>query len=343
MVMTFDAAAHPRATNGQFSEKLGEAPEISLVPTQPIDIVPPTDNEEWEQANKRLQSLLENYPDAAANAARHMESTMWRPTISYLSPGEELNDEAIDAYLSGDEETLDEVTEPDDDDTYERAQELAQDIVGRDEWDELDYDTQDELRSWVYEHDDSNLLDGLISHTQNKLLQFPVVDDDDFGYALSEASEVADETERRRAIEKVFEDALTGAGLEMNDTNRKAIATLINENSLDYENQAPEQWRLRLLTTDDVKEYGMSSSSPYRDAARDVQLADAHILLIDFWNGRGMDAKLDGTITSRISPDRPVQLDARRGYGSWDNVAGVVTSAYRSENKVINVAEVSRA
>ncbi len=336
--MTFDTAAHPRATNGQFTEKLGGVPEISLVPTQPIDIVASTGNEDWEQANKQLQELLENYPDAAVNAAKHMESNVWRPTINYLSYDDVLSDESTDAYLSGDDETLDENTNWEDND-FEYVEELAKGIVGSDEWDELDYDTQDELKDWVREHDDSNILDGLINNTRGKLLQFPVTDDDDFGVALSEASDEEDETERRKAIEKVFEDALTGAGLEMNDTNREAIATLINENSLDFEHQASEQWRLRILSTDDVREYGMSGSSPYRDAARDVQLNDAHILLIDPWNGRGMDAKLEGTITSRISPDAPVQLDAGRGYGSWDNVAGVVTSAYRSENKVTNVTE----
>ena len=336
--MTFDAAAHPRATNGQFSEKLGGVPEITLVPTQLIDIVAPSDNDEWESANKQLQELLENYPDAAANAAKHMESPVWRPTVNYLSYDDELSDESADAYLSGDDETLDENTDWEDND-YEYVEELAQGIVGRDEWDELDYDTQEELKDWVREHDDSNILDGLIDHTRGKLLQFPVTNDDDFGLALSEASDEEDEGECRKAIEKVFEDALTGAGLEMNDTNRKAIATLIDENSLDFEHQAPEQWRLRILSTDDVKEYGMSGSSPYRDAARDVELKNPYILLIDPWNGRGMDAKLDGAITSRISPDAPVQLDSRRGYGSWDEVAGVVKSAYRSENKVTNVAQ----
>lgn len=336
--MTFDAAAHPRATNGQFSEKLGGVPEIKLVPTQPIDIVAPSDNDEWERANKRLQELLENYPDAAANAAKHMESPVWRPTVNYLSYDDELSDESADAYLSGDDETLDENTDWEDN-NYEYVEELAQGIVGRDEWDELDYDTQDELKDWVREHDDSNVLDGLINRTRGKLLQFPVTNDDDFGVALSEASEEEDEGERRKAIEKVFEDALTGAGLEMNDTNREAIATLINENSLEFEHQASEQWKLRILSTDDVKEYGMSGSSPYRDAARDVELKNPYILLIDPWNGRGMDAKLDGTITSRISPDAPVQLDSRRGYGSWDEVAGVVKSAYRSENKVTKVVQ----
>ena len=339
--MTFDAAAHPRATNGQFSEKLGGVPEISLVPTQPIDIIADdsatAEKVEWDSANKQLQDILENYPDAAVNAAKHMESPVWRPTVNYLSYDDELSDESADAYLSGDDETLDENTDWEDN-NYEYIEELAQGIVGRDEWDELDYDAQDEVKDWVREHDDSNVLDGLIKNTRNKLIQFPVTDDDDFGVALSEASDEEDEGERRKAIEKVFEDALTGAGLEMNDKNREAIAMLINENSLDYEHQASEQWKLRILTTDDVKEYGMSGSSPYRDAARDVQLTNAHILLIDPWNGRGMDAPLDGTITSRISPDTPAQLDSRRGYGSWDEVAGVVKSAYRSENTVSNVA-----
>jgi hypothetical protein len=339
--MTFDTAAHPRATNGQFAEKLGAGPEIALIPTQPIPIIAanPAPNAEWESANEQLHELLEDYPDAAANAAKHMESPMWKPTIRYISQGEELSDESADAYLTGDDETLDENVIGDEDNDFEYIEELAKGIVGSDEWDDLDYDTQDELKDWVREHDDSNILDGLIGATRSKLMQFPVTDDDDFGVALSEASDEEDEDERRKAITAVFEKTLTDAGLEMNDTNREAIATLINENSLDFEHQASEQWKLRILSTDDVKEYGMSGSSPYRDAARDVQLTDPYILLIDPWNGRGMDAKLEGTITSRISPDSPVRLDAQRGYGSWDEVAGVVKSAYRSDNKVTNVAE----
>lgn len=336
--MTFDPSQQSRETDGKFGSKLGSAPNITLLDTRSIDIVAPSDNDGWERANKQLQELLENYSDAAANAAKHMESPVWRPTVNYLSYDDELSDESADAYLSGDDETLDENTDWEDN-NYEYVEELAKGIVGSDEWDELEYDTQEELKDWVREHDDSNVLDGLIKNTRAKLLQFPVTNDDDFGVALSEASEEEDEGERRKAIEKVFEDALAGAGLEMNDTNREAIATLINENSLDFEYQAAEQWRLRILTTDDVKEYGMSGSSPYRDSARDVQLTGANILLIDPWNGRGMDAPLEGTITSRISTDNPVRLDSRRGYGSWDEVAGVVKSAYRSDNKVTNVAE----
>lgn len=339
--MTFDPSQQSRESDGKFGSKLGSAPDITLIATQPIDIVEPSENAQWEAANKELHRILENYPDAMANAAKHMESPVWQPTVSYLQQGDELSDESADAYLSGDDETLDENTtgEGTGYDDYAYIEELAKEVVGSDEWDELDYDAQDDLRAWVEENDDSNLLDGLIGATRSKLLQFPVADDDDFGVALSEASDEENEDDRRKAIQGVFEKTLTDAGLEMTEKNRAAINSLIDENSLDYGHQAAEQWRLRILTTDDVKEYGMSGSSPYRDSARDVQLTGANILLIDPWNGRGMDAPLEGTITSRISPDRPAQLDSRRGYGSWDEVAGVVKSAYRSDNKVANVAE----
>lgn len=339
--MTFDPSQQSRESDGKFGSKLGSAPDITLLDTQPIDIVEPGDNAEWEAANKELHRILENYPEAMANAAKHMESPMWKPTISYLQQGDELSDESADAYLSGDDETLDENTtgEGTGYDDYAYVEELAKEVVGSDEWDELDYDAQDDLRAWVEENDDSNLLDGLIGATRSKLLQFPVTDDDDFGVALSEASDEEDEGERRKAIQAVFAKTLTDAGLELNDTNRAAIDSLIDENSLDFGHQASEQWKLRVLSTDDVKEYGMSYSSPYRNAARDVQLAGANLLLIDPWNGRGHDVKLDGTITSRISPETPVQLDSRRGYGSWDEVAGVVKSYYKSDNTVTNVAE----
>lgn len=333
--MTFDPTQQARETDGKFGSKLGSAPDITLLDTKPIDT---SDTAEWDSANRQLQNLLENYPDAAANAAKHMESPVWQPTVNYLSHDDVLSDESADAYLSGDDETLDENTDWEDN-NYEYVEELAKGIVGEDEWDELDYDTQDEVKDWVREHDDSNVLDGLISNTRNQLMQFPVTDDDDFGVALSEASDEEDEGERRKALQSVFEKTLTDAGLEMTEKNRAAINSLIDENSLDFGHQAAEQWKLRILTTDDVKEYGMSGSSPYRDAARDVQLTGANILLIDPWNGRGMDAQLEGTITSRISPDSPARLDSRRGYGSWDEVAGVVKSAYRSENTVTNVEE----
>jgi len=315
-----------RKRTGQFGKQEHSGPQAVVVAVTPK-----------EAALHSLRGVLEGHPDLIAHAEdfiRTAPGDFWRPDLAYVEYDDKLMEEQLDAYLTGDDDTLDGIDEMfREGEGYEDAiNRYAEDLIGVELNDLEDYDLQDEVREWIQGMDESAVIPKLVEGNGDVLMQLPAAADDDaFGAALQAATEVDGEDERYEAIEKVFHDVLTTAGIELTDENKAAVRSLIDENSLDFGPQSSEQWRLRLVVNAAPKTVAMSSYGEHRDSARTLNIEDPSLLLVDPWNGRSHDVQLTGTYKTAVSTDRPARLDAVLGYGSLDNIAGVVRSAYSAD------------
>lgn len=321
-----------RQATGQFGTQDHTAPELALA----VD-------DGRTAALAAVQRILADHPEQAAHASEFITPKIlhtWMPDLAYVEYDDKLQTEQLDAYLRGDDEPLDEIDSLfREGEGYEHAlSEYLRGVTGEDPSD-FDEDTYEQLREWAQDLDRSDVIGPLARHNGNTLIQLPAgPDDDTFGQALQSASEVEDEQERYAAIEKVFHDTLSAAGIVLDKLNRGQVQELIDETSLDAEHQYAEQWKLRIVTYTDPEEVSMSSYGRHGATARQVTVEHPWLLLVDPWNGRSHDVMLSGHLTTTISPDRPARLDASLGYGSLDEIAGVVHSAYRTPVK-IEVAE----
>lgn len=314
-------------TTGQFGHQQRTAPELALTP-----------DDGRAGATAVFEKILADYPEAAAHAREFIApqiGNFWAPHLAYVEYDDKLDPEHLDAYLRGDDEPLDGVDiRFREGDSYEDAiEDYLRSLTGTDPTDFYE-DTLDELRQYTADLDTSTVIPHLVRHGGDVLVQLPVVDDETFGRALEEASQVEDEEERYAAIEKAFHDALAGTGIELDQGNRGQIRELIDETSLDFGFQSSEQWKLRLVTCTDPEEVAMSSHGEHGDAPRELTLEHPTLLLIDPWNGRSHDVRVSGHLTTTVTPERPARLDAVLGYGSLGNIAGDVHAYYRHPVKV---------
>ena len=319
-----------RHGSGQFGEQEHSAPESALAA-----------DDGRTAAIASFERILAAYPEQAAHAREFIEAkvgTLWAPDLAYVEYDDKLNADDLDAYLRGDDETLDEIDNRfREGDAYEDTiREYLHEVTGIDPSDfEGDgSDTFEQLRELAEEFDTSDVIQPLVRHNREALVQLPVVDDDAFGAAIEQASLVKDDHERYRAIEAAFHQALAHTGIEMDDVNKRTVQELIDETSLDFGFQSAEQWKLRLVTSTEPQELALSGYGEYGDASRQVTVEHPSLLLIDPWNGRSHDARLVGEVTTTIDAEHPARLDSVLGHGSLDNIAGVVHSYYRTPVKV---------
>ena len=321
------AREEARHATGQFGDQEHSAPELTL-----------TTDDGRSAAIAEFERILKDHPEQAAHAREFIEpkiGTLWAPDLAYVEYDDKIQRDQLDAYLRGDDEPLDEI-----DDRFREGEayddsidEYLMELTGMDPSD-FDQETHDALHAYAAELDTSDVIQPLVRHYGNALVQLPVVDDDAFGNALEQASQVTDDDERYAAIEKAFHDALASTGVELDDGNKRQIRELIDETTLDFGFQSSEQWKLRLITSTEPQAVAMSSFGEHRDVARAVTLEHPSLLLVDPWNGRSHDVRLAGNVTTTISPERPARLDAVLGNGSLDAIAGVVHSYYRHPVKV---------
>ncbi|SDH35407.1 hypothetical protein [Microbacterium sp. 77mftsu3.1] len=322
------ARENAREKSGEFGSQHHSAPEAALA--APAD--------DRATALTELRRILDGHPeliDHAEGVLNARPATWWRPTLLHVEYDDQLMPEQLDAYLRGDDdESLHAIDDNfrDGEAYWENVNEYLAEILGEDPEDlDIDDDTRQELTSWVGELDESETVPDLVRHNGDVLVQIPATEDDTFGSALQTASEVEGEDERYAAIEKVFTDTLTAAGIEMTEANQKAVREIIDNNSLDFGPQSSEQWRLRLVSYTAPADIALSGYGPHGDAEREVAIEDPYLLLVDPWNGRSYDAKLAGAYKTSINTDRPARLDSELGYGSLDKIAGVHMPAYRSD------------
>lgn len=251
------------------------------------------------------------------------------PDLVYVEYDDRLTDEQVAGVVSGDWDEVDNddftewVSEATGGAVREIIKETAGDILRRmiadgtldeDEdpdviADDFEWTTEwDDVRFWLEDHDQSNPVKDLARNTPDPLVQYvpdPVIEID-----------VEDEEESNSEVARV----LTELGLPSTAHNYEAMyAAMANCHG-------PTE--VRVLFTADMEEM-------IDLTVEEVRLKDPALLLLNPYDGSGMDTdNMEGTITV---PRDQIRLDSALGYGSWDNIAGVVVSAYTVDAEYVRL------
>lgn len=257
------------------------------------------------------------------------------PDLVHVEYDDRLTDEQVAAVVSGD---WDEVDNDDFDDwssearhmaCWEIIKETATDILRRMVTDgTLDEDEDpdaiagdffyhpgwDDVKFWLEDHDPSDPLRQLAQHTPDPLVQWVPE------HTIS--IDVDDEEESNAEVSR----ALSEVGLPCSQHNVEAMYSAMGNCF------GPTE--VRVLFTVDLSEL-------LDHSVTEVRLKDPILLLLNPYEGSGMDtANMRGKITV---PRDEIRLDSALGYGSWDNIAGVVTSAYTVDAEYVRLCRYVRA
>lgn len=288
------------------------------------------------QLKDRPETTVESVVDSIKSGA------YFTGDLVYVDRDDALTDEQQSAYLAGDWETFDNsVDESYSDRRYDRVNELAGDAsekLGLD-WDELDDEEQDAIKEAMYDKDQSNPTPQLLRNTGSKLIRVPLASPyeilakkGDYDATRGSSSMNSDDPRGRQARIDTVAAILKEHGVDTAD------ATVI-ENLNELIDNGPYDWHeavtLDVITYADLAE---ASALPHSDAdapgatGRNLTFSGAHVVLLDPWNGSGHDVQIPGNLGVTVTPDKPAVLDrGGNGYG-WDEVAGVVHSAYRPDD-----------
>lgn len=254
---------------------------------------------------------------ASAIARRAIAKLDKTYTLYYVSRGDDgLSSQQLADIFDGDwqkvEETLDEYA---DEGRWHYVREIIKELLTDEEYQILDdSEYYDEVRFAIEERDDSEgALLSQLSVTGNKLMRYDLdfdlessltMDEADFAYAV------------RTICEKCGIDYLT---------NKAAIESMVIECS--YGGQ------LYVLFYDDpepIVRGVLNKAWGNDDVPTTITWENPSLVILDGMNGSGMDTQVKGTITRPFDPDK-FRMDGTgvKGHGyTWDDVAGVVKSAY---------------
>jgi hypothetical protein len=267
--------------------------------------------------------------------------------LRFVQYDDQLSKEQIGMILSGQwNDVEDDVDENFGDHAYEEAVRIAtaeletavQEGSFDREWDELDPDEQDAARYAVYERDESDPLKDLLRNTRPQLMRTSL------GQPAGRLQDPRFASGRHldhgglQARQKAIEDVLKEAGVDTSAEGvKEAIDDLITEGPYDWH----EGVQLDVIFYSDVADVvpsTRSDSDPEAGKEKVLEFAKPHVLLIDKWNGSGYDTVLPTPLKktlakpsedgSEVPPTGRVYLDDSGDGYSWDDVCGLVKSAY---------------
>lgn len=270
-------------------------------------------------------------------AMEHLPETT---SLSFVNYDDSLTSEQINLLLTGDTSRLEDDVDSDLlDHREESARNYADEALEQMrsagiadlEWDELSGDEQQTFIDVAFERDDSDPVKDLTRVTAPKLMRTHLGDVAGDNPSVNHPDDQLRHTARREAITTL----LAGHGMSAQDVqaNSETIDSLIYE--------GPDHWHegvdLDIIFHDKIGDYAPSAQP------KSFTFDKPHVVLLDRMNGSGCDAQLAGQLTKSvpevtdseaIQPEEGVFLDkgGRSGYG-WDETAGVVHSAYRTEIK----------
>lgn len=336
------------STGGQFApEAKAEDTDVALSPT--ANVPEYLSVEEFEEAS----------PERRAEMVQGLKSLIPESTdVHFVSYDEQLTDEQIDMVLAGqDDSAYESYMENNDLFGDGSAENIAREALADGfrnnrtdiDWEDLDTDERDQLIDLVQERDTSDPITDLIRNTHPQLmrtsLSTPSYDkrlgeawNGDALYGREESETSRTLVQRRRDI---VADKLAERGIDTTlPANREAIAELIDN--------GPYNWH-EGVSLDVIFHARVNEVSASQDGPSKLAFNDPYVVLIDRINGSGHDVKLQGTVSKSIpeadkasEPESRVFLDdgGRGGYG-WDEVAGVVKSAYAVEIERENATTVA--
>lgn len=262
--------------------------------------------------------------------------------LTFVDYDERFSDEEADMMLSGRTFELE-------DSVWEAFEERRQDatVEAAREWcrehgmdyDELDYEDQDIITDSVGEHDDSTPVDDLARNDPVRLIRAPMADRDQLDpdgklYAPLDHLPVdhPEAVERFQGRVDAVLAQLSKHGVDSSDPKVvEAAESLVEE--------GPAYWH-EAVHLDVIWASRVQEVAPAESGRTTLDFDGASVVLLDEANGSGMDAEIPGRLQldlgenvdgQGVDPDRAPHLDATgSGYG-WDEVAGVVVSAYRPE------------
>jgi hypothetical protein len=207
------------------------------------------------------------------------------------------------------------------------------------EWDDLDEDEQNEARYAVEARDDSDPVKDLLRTTPPQLMRTSLGQPAALlSHPCWASGDRQDDTRGFEARRNAIEELLKKAGV---DTDVEGVPEAIE----DLVTEGPFNWHEGVQL--DVIFYGpiedsvpapRSETDCPEDASKVLEFAKPHVLLIDKYNGSGYDTVLPSPLKRTLvrpaedGADVPqtgrVYLDDDAGGYSWDDVCGLVKSAY---------------
>lgn len=272
---------------------------------------------------------MNTYDDLRARFDKMLDNPSRKPvTLFYVHYDDRLTDDQIAAYLDGSDEGnaefMDQMTDLETEWFYANLNlgyyDDALETIYPGFWDlkrELEdageYDLADEL--WesgveaLFHWNDSDVIGELARNTPPQLVQYG---------DLAPGTDWADlSTDLQTNLEQVFDNL----GLELNETNREAIETLIDETIYVHDGLT-----LTILNHAKIEDLG-----GFRGAIT-IETTDPVLALLDAWNGCVALARVDGTITVTVDH---ITLDSNHpGYGSINSICGLCESSVAADFKV---------
>jgi hypothetical protein len=314
----FDAARHPRIGDGTFTETTHAEPALTL-----------------------------DTPAEPATAADITAAGADPVSLRFVSYDDQLTKDQMSMILEGNwNDAENDVDEAFQDNATEEASRIAEEEVTAAyesgtfdrEWDDLDEDEKDEARYAVEARDDSDPVKDLIRTTPPQLLR----------------TSLGKPAQRLGGTGGIYGEQLDDAGFE---ARHNAVEALLKEAGVDTEaegvtaaieeliTEGPYNWHEGVQL--DVIFYGpiedavpapRSETECPGTASKVLEFAKPHVLLIDKYNGSGYDTVLPTPLKRTLTrpdadgPEVPqtgrVYLDDAAGGYSWDDVCGLVKSAY---------------
>lgn len=245
--------------------------------------------------------------------------------LYFVEHDDQLMDEQVEALVEGRIDTVyDDVVEAFSDRHYittvEEVESVVKEVIAvfaRDDedldeddawWEFRDSPLFDEVRYTVEDRDESDPVKDLARHTTDPLVQW--VPEHTIELDVEDEEESAAEVSR----------ALGEVGLPCSQHNVEAMYSAMGNCF------GPTE--VRVLFTVDLSEL-------LDPSVTEVRLKDPILLLLNPYEGSGMDTEnMRGTITV---PRDEIRLDSALGYGSWDNIAGVIASPYTVDAEYVRL------
>lgn len=321
------------------------------------------------EASEKAKSLAKGALDKVRAAAEGKTYD-----LVFTEYDDKLSPEQINVLLSGenewDHDEFSGIEENESDQRYDGAIREIKDILDEDEFAALDaeQDLLDEARFVIEEHDDSNIVQGLLESTGSLLVRYDLHVDVDVDYTST------DQDRREAALEILAGLGISNASEQLDTTTEDELPHLWSESGArctrcdevgagpgngpcvghpDLTTIVPNEALIASIIAILVESgpgaaymfwYAdpaelVKAARPFQDArfgpddkapAATITFKDTELLVLNKFAGAGYSEKLPGAFTIPFDSTRLVTDEGDSGYG-WNDVAGLVATAFAAD------------